>query len=75
MRTMTIRKIRESIGQLEEIVSESGEIVITKRGAPIARIIPIAGARIRPSHADLRQRIPPLATPSSELIRAERDER
>lgn len=75
MRTMTIRKIRESIGQLEEIISESGEIVVTKRGAPIARVVPISGARPRPSHADLRRRMPTLAIASSELIRAERDER
>jgi prevent-host-death family protein len=72
---MTIRKIRESIGQLEEMVSESGEIVVTKRGAPIARIVPISGARPRPSHADLRRQIPAPAIASSELIRAERDER
>jgi prevent-host-death family protein len=75
MKELNVREMREAIGRLDEIVNEAGEVVISRRGRPIARLLPIAGRRPRPDHADLRARTPRLEQASAELIRAERDER
>ncbi len=75
MKTLSIREMRSTLGCLETLVSESGEIVVTRRGKPIARVLPIAGHKPKPDHADLRKTMPRLAISSEELIAAERDER
>ncbi|MDN5851081.1 MAG: type II toxin-antitoxin system prevent-host-death family antitoxin [Nitrococcus sp.] len=67
--------MRSRLGCLETLVMESGEILITRRGKPIARLLPIAGRRPKPDHADLRKTMPRLTTPSEVLINADRDER
>ena len=75
MKELNIREMRANIGRLGELVAEEGELVISRRGQPIARVLPMAQHRHLPDHADLRQRMPLLQTPSAELIRAEREER
>lgn len=75
MKKLSVREMRANIGRLDELVDEAGELIISRRGQPIARVLPISETRQRPNHADLRQRTPPLATSSADLIRAERDER
>ncbi|SIT67096.1 Antitoxin component of toxin-antitoxin stability system, DNA-binding transcriptional repressor [Ectothiorhodosinus mongolicus] len=75
MKELNIREMRANIGRLDELVAEEGELVISRRGQPIARILPMAAHRQFPDHADLRLRMARLQTPSAELIRAERDER
>ena len=57
------------------LVLESGELIVTKRGKAIARVLPIKGRKNRPDHADLRGCMPRLNEPSEALIAAERDER
>jgi antitoxin (DNA-binding transcriptional repressor) of toxin-antitoxin stability system len=75
MKEINVREMRASIGRLEELVDEAGELVISRHGKPIARVLPMPGRRARPDHADLRARMPRLSQPSEVLIRAERDER
>ena len=75
MKELNVREMRAAIGRLDELVDAAGELVVSRRGRPIARILPVNGARQRPDHADLRTRMPQLSTPSEALIRAERDER
>ncbi len=75
MKALNVREMRAAIGRLDELVDAAGELVVKRRGQPIARILPVQGARQRPDHEDLRARMPQLSTPSSALIRAERDER
>ena len=75
MKELSVREMRASIGRLDEMVEEAGELIISRRGRPIARVLPVSGTRQRPDHADLRQRTAPLTTSSADLIRAERDER
>jgi antitoxin (DNA-binding transcriptional repressor) of toxin-antitoxin stability system len=67
--------MRNTLGRLETLVCESGEIVVTRRGKPVARILPMPGHKSKPDHAELRQKMPRLNTPSEDLISAERDER
>jgi prevent-host-death family protein len=75
MKELTIREMRANMGRLDELVAAEGELVISRRGRPIARILPMSEHRSFPDHADLRQRVARLQTPSADLIRAERDER
>ena len=75
MKELNVREMRANIGRLDELVDEAGELVISRRGEPIARVLPVSRRRSLPTHADLRQLTAPLKTPSAELIRAERDER
>lgn len=75
MKELNIREMRANLGRLAELVASEGELLISRRGQPIARVLPMAPQRHRPDHADLRQRMPRLQTTSAELIRAERDER
>ncbi len=74
MRELNVREMRASIGRLDTLVDASGELVVTRNGRPIARILPVHRKRERPDHADLRARAA-ATTSSAKLIRAERDER
>jgi len=74
MKELNVREMRAAIGQLEHIVQASGEMVILRRGKPIARVLPVRGAGKRPDHRELRQRTGTLA-PSEALLREEHDER
>lgn len=76
MKTVTIRQMRAELTRLDEVVAASGELVVTRRGRPIARVLPLRAARGPvPSHADLRASLPRLSRPSEDLLRDERDER
>lgn len=75
MKKLNIREMRASLGQLAELVAAEGELLIIRRGEPIARVLPMVSQRRRPDHAELRQRIPLLGSSSADLIRDERDER
>jgi prevent-host-death family protein len=75
MRTVSIRQIRAELTRLDEVVAASGELVVTRRGKPIARVLPMRPGRAVPSHAELRASLPRLSRSSEELLREERDER
>lgn len=74
MRTVAIREARALLTKLVEILKEEGEVVVTRRGRPIYRILPVTSSRSVPSHRALRQTMPRLS-PSEVLVRADRDER
>ena len=75
MRELSIRETRAALSRLEALLDAEGEVVITKHGRPLARLVPLRGQRQRPSHASFRGSLPPLDVGSEELIRQERDER
>ena len=75
MKEVNVREMRASIGCLDELAAEAGELDFGRYGKPIARVLPMPGPHARPDHADLRARMPCLPEPSEALIRAERDER
>jgi prevent-host-death family protein len=75
MKHLNIREARQSLSRLEMILAEEGEITITRRGEPIARVVPVSPLRKIPSHEDLRQKMPRLKKGSEVLIRVERDTR
>ena len=55
MKILSISEIRNQLGKLEELVAEAHEIIITRRNKPLARILPLKGAKPRPSHQELRE--------------------
>jgi antitoxin (DNA-binding transcriptional repressor) of toxin-antitoxin stability system len=76
MRRMTIPEMRAALSRVEDLLREEGELVLTRRGEPIARVIPIQPAPKRlPSRADLRASMKKMEMPSEVLIRADRDSR
>ena len=75
MKSLSVRQVRKELAQIDELVSREGEVVVTRRGKPIARLLPLRSKRQMPSHADLRASMPRLKSGSEKLIRSERDER
>jgi prevent-host-death family protein len=75
MKSLSVRQVRKELAQIDELVSREGEVVVTRRGKPIARLLPLRSKRRMPSHADLRASMPRLKNGSEKLIRSERDER
>ena len=74
MRRLSIREAREQLRVIDQLVAKEREIIVTRRGRPVARILPLSGPRRLPSRASLRAKMPCL-TPSEALVRSERDER
>ena len=75
MKQLNIREARQSLSQLEKILTEEGEIIITRRGEPIARVVPVVPIREIPSHLGLRQKMTRFKKGSEVLIRVDRDRR
>ena len=75
MKTLTIREFRANIGHLNQLVEQTGEMIITRHGKPILRVLPIQAKYERPDHNELRKKMPFLATPSSHYINEDRDDR
>jgi antitoxin (DNA-binding transcriptional repressor) of toxin-antitoxin stability system len=75
MKKLTIRETRQSLTRLDRLLAEEGEITVTRRGGPIARIIQIDRIKPIPSHQDLRKLTPKIKEGSEKLIRKDRDAR
>lgn len=74
MRTLSIREMRASLGRLDELVDREGELIITRNGQAVARVVPFEASRRISSREDLRRSMPRLSS-SAELIREDRDAR
>ena len=74
MKSLTIREMRSALSHLDRVLAEEGELLVTRRGRALARIVPLRAPRQLPSHADLRARMPRLS-PSAALVRKDRDGR
>ena len=73
MQRVGIRETRERIAQLIEAVAKGEEVLITRRGKPVACLVPVSRNTNKvsqfPDRAPLRAKIPPARKPSSDLIR------
>lgn len=76
MRTITIREAREGLSHPEQLFAADDEVIVTRRGEPVARILPIRPARpkIR-SMAAFRASQVPLDPPLSQTIAEDREDR
>ena len=66
--------MREALGRLDQLLEQEQEIIITRRGEAIARLLPVKTSRHMPSHADIRSQMVELSS-SADLIRKDRDSR
>jgi antitoxin (DNA-binding transcriptional repressor) of toxin-antitoxin stability system len=71
---LSVREARAALPELDAILEREGEVIIARRGQPIARVLPVVVPRTTPSHARLRAETAVLKS-SQDLIREERDER
>jgi prevent-host-death family protein len=74
VRRISIREIRSALSQVEELLENEGEVIITRHGKPVARMLPVDRARPVPTRRDLRESMQPLPLQSEDLVRRERDE-
>jgi antitoxin (DNA-binding transcriptional repressor) of toxin-antitoxin stability system len=75
MKKLSVREARQSLARLEHLLAEEENVVITRRGKAIARLVRVGSPRPIPSHGDLRARMRRIRQSSAELIRADRDGR
>jgi antitoxin (DNA-binding transcriptional repressor) of toxin-antitoxin stability system len=75
MREISVRELRAELGRLGELLERERELVITRHGQPIARVLRLGLRPRRPSHAGLRAAMPRLAAGSEVGVRADRDAR
>lgn len=74
MKAVNIREARQRFSELLDLAEHGEEIVLTRHGAPIARLVPTEHAPRRlPSLQSFRASIGKAGTPSVPLLRAERD--
>lgn len=76
MRTITIREAREGLSHPEQLFATDDEVIVTRRGEPVARILPITPTKpkIR-SMAAFRASQAPLDPPLSQTIADDREDR
>jgi len=72
---ISIREIRNQLGRLDSLIAEKHELIITRHNKPVARVLPIKGEKTRPSHKDLRERLPYQEIDSEVLQRQDREDR
>lgn len=76
MKTITIREAREGLSHPEQLFADHDEVVVTRRGEPVARILPVAPAKPKfRSLAAFRASQKPLAKPLSQSVIEDREER
>lgn len=75
MKRLSVREVRAELTSLDKLLGKEGEVLITRRGKAIARLLPVRSAKTIPSHAALRASMPRLRTGSERLVRTDRDER
>ncbi len=75
MTTINVREARESISQLLDRVQAGEEVIILRRGKPVARLIgPENGYASFPDRSELRKSIPPMPQSAAEAVRSLRND-
>lgn len=75
MKTLTIREAREGLSHPEQMFADNEEVLVTRRGEPIARILPPPPKSKFRSLAAFRAGQPMQTVPSEDILREEREER
>lgn len=75
MKTLNIREARKSMTNIDKLLDMEGEITITRRGEPIARLSPMGRRRSIPSHRALRESLSRQKVASEKLVREDRNRR
>jgi prevent-host-death family protein len=77
MQRAGIREARQNLSKLIDEVRERGEVVITERGKPVARLVRYtpAAAEPFPDHTAFRREMPRLEPTLSETLAEDREDR
>ena len=75
MKVVSAREMRTTWPKIEKLLAKHGEIVVTRRGKEIARVVPARQAIDFAAHKALRESMPFQEIPSEILIREDRDSR
>lgn len=75
MKTLNVREARKSMTNIDKLLEKEGDITITRRGDPIARLSPMGRRKGVPSHRALRESIARQVVQSESLVREDRDGR
>ena len=76
MKRIGIREARQALPQLVDQAEAGEEIIITRQGRPVARIVAAPKAtRALPALGEFRARLGAEGTPSARLLREERNAR
>ena len=77
MRTAGIREARQNLSLLLDEVRKGREVVITERGRPVAKLVPLGRPRGKgvPNLAAFRRKMPVLDPPLSASVTQDRDDR
>ncbi len=79
MRKINVKEARQQISRLLDEVNAGEEIIIVRRGKPVARLMQMNGNKTKqlqfPDRSELRHKLPPMTQNSASLIRDIRDER
>ena len=75
MKELSIREVRQDLPHIDELLAAEGEVIVTRRGKPVARLLPVSPKRKIRSMAAFRATLPFQEIPSEALIREDRDAR
>ncbi|MEF8729408.1 MAG: type II toxin-antitoxin system Phd/YefM family antitoxin [Accumulibacter sp.] len=76
MCTITIREAREGLSHLEQLFADGDEVIVTRRGETVARILPIHSTKSSlVSLRDFLARQPLQTIPSEVLLAEDREDR
>jgi prevent-host-death family protein len=77
VRTAGIREARQNFSLLLDEVRKGREVVITERGRPVAKLVPLDRPRGKgvPNLAAFRRKMPVLDPPLSASVTQDRDDR
>jgi antitoxin (DNA-binding transcriptional repressor) of toxin-antitoxin stability system len=75
MKTITIREAREGLSHPEQMFAENDEVIVTRRGEPVARILPIRPRPVFRSLAEFRASQPMQTVPSEDILAEIREDR
>ena len=75
MKKLSIREARQALSHLDRLLEIEGEVTITRRGDPIAKVVQVGRKRSIPSHRDLRDAMPKMHKGSETVLRKGRNER
>ena len=75
MKTLTIREAREGLSHPEQMFAEDQEVLVVRRGEPIARILPFKAKPFVRSLREFRAQQAMQTVPSEVLIAEDREDR
>jgi len=75
MKKLSIREVRQALSHLDRLLAVEEEVMITRRGEPIAKVVQVGRKRPIPSHRDLREEMPRIHKGSEAVLRKDRDEK